>query len=221
VPQFSPTYTDLFTLAIHCALSISVTIFFLAFLEYFIHRYMMHRQTIGRRCLWSPYLASTVNEHLEHHHFYEVFNSEEDHRGKWLNIVVSVRTTVIGTSILSALVFSLDGITGYFVVAGLVAESIAWSEFHKEMHINPKGRLSKIRLYRYLNWLHFLHHQYPDKNFNVLWRMTDKLLGTCAAPQPIDYELFRRQQGGELVTREQLLREHQQAQLCQQLPGFL
>ena len=59
------------------------------------------------------------------------------------------------------------------------------------MH-QPKQRFfANWAAYKFVARHHFLHHKYPDKNFNVAFPVGDFLCGTIAHPTEADWEAMR------------------------------
>jgi hypothetical protein len=70
---------------------------------------------------------------------------------------------------------------------------LTWNFTHLEMH-KPEGRFfGKWPLFQRLARHHYLHHRYPDKNFNVFLLVGDYVFGTMAKPTAADWEDMRRQ----------------------------
>ena len=60
-----------------------------------------------------------------------------------------------------------------------------------EMH-QPKQRFfAKWAAYKFVARHHFLHHRYPDKNFNVAFPVGDWLFGTVAKVSDDDLAAMR------------------------------
>jgi sterol desaturase/sphingolipid hydroxylase (fatty acid hydroxylase superfamily) len=61
------------------------------------------------------------------------------------------------------------------------------------MH-KPEERVFKNwSAYKFLAEYHWLHHRYPNKNFNVVLPFADYVLGTCARPKQADLDCMREQ----------------------------
>ena len=48
-------------------------------------------------------------------------------------------------------------------------------------------------IYRFLARYHWLHHRYPDKNFNVVFPLADYVLGTRARANDVDLQCMHEQ----------------------------
>ena len=53
-----------------------------------------------------------------------------------------------------------------------------WNQIHMEMHKPEKRFFSHWSTYKFLARYHYLHHRYPNKNFNVVLPLADYVLGT-------------------------------------------
>jgi sterol desaturase/sphingolipid hydroxylase (fatty acid hydroxylase superfamily) len=59
------------------------------------------------------------------------------------------------------------------------------------MHKPEKRPFANWWAYKFVARHHFLHHRYPDKNFNVALPIGDFLFGTTARPTAADWEAMR------------------------------
>ena len=93
----------------------------------------------------------------------------------------------------------LSYLTGYqtFLTAAIIWPVVValhhtiWNQIHLEMH-QPKGRFfANWEAYKFVARHHFLHHRYPDKNFNVAFPVGDFLCGTIARPTEADWAAMR------------------------------
>jgi sterol desaturase/sphingolipid hydroxylase (fatty acid hydroxylase superfamily) len=85
--------------------------------------------------------------------------------------------------------FSVTGAIMFPVVVCL--HHLIWNQIHMEMH-KPESRFfSKWAAYRCVARHHYLHHRYPDKNFNVAFPIGDFLFGTIAKATEADWEAMR------------------------------
>jgi hypothetical protein len=151
----------------------------LSFIEWGVHRYLMHRPSI--RLFRSHFIEHAI----EHHgRYYHTFNRESG-AGKYLNLTLSVAGTVTGITLISPL--AMFSLTGFVVFAVLgVLHAVIWSAIHCELQLNQGMWFASTRVYRALMWHHFLHHQHPTKNFNVVIPLADYILGTAARATAAD-----------------------------------
>ena len=164
----------------HLAISIFLAYSMLSLMEYTIHRHLMHKGAFAK-FLQSTYLIDTFTDHALVHHArcYAVFD-EESRPCASINIRVRPLTTLIVMALPCLFVFLIDPITAFVLFVGAILNGAVWSEIHQEMH-RPRGAwFSNLNTYRYLKRRHYLHHCYPNTNFNTLFLMWDWLLGTAS-----------------------------------------
>jgi sterol desaturase/sphingolipid hydroxylase (fatty acid hydroxylase superfamily) len=152
----------------------------LSLMEYTIHRHLMHKVAFAK-FLENRYLVDTFRDHAIVHHArcYAVFDEESGPCAS-INIRVKPLTTLTVTALPCLLVFLIDPTTALVLFTGAVLNGAVWSEIHEEMH-RPRGAwFSKLRSYRYLKRRHYLHHRYPNTNFNTLFPIWDWILGTAS-----------------------------------------
>ena len=105
---------------------------------------------------------------VEHHTQYrKVFHDDPMPKGEdrgirlnfWEGLVEGLPVALI------LLVFSPVG-AGMFMLVVAIHHTI-WNQIHLEMHQPTKRFFANWSLYKFCARHHFLHHKYPDKNFNV------------------------------------------------------
>jgi len=127
------------------------------------------------------------NHAVTHHRQYrQTFHDEPvppgDDHGIRLNYVEGFVESILVSLLL--LPFSTVAALLFPVVVGL--HHLMWNQIHLEMH-KPEGRFfHSWPAYKYVARHHFLHHRYPDKNFNVALPIGDYLFGTVARPTAAD-----------------------------------
>jgi hypothetical protein len=165
---------------VHLGISTFVAYSMLSLMEYTIHRYLMHKSNFAK-FLQNRYLAETFRDHAIIHHArcYAVFDKESRSCAR-INIRIEPLTTLTVMALPCLLVLLLDPITSLVLFVGAILNGVVWSEIHEEMH-RPRGAwFSKLRTYQYLKRRHYLHHCYPNKNFNTLFLLWDWVLGTAS-----------------------------------------
>jgi hypothetical protein len=149
----------------------------MSFAEYAIHRWLMHRPSPG---LWDVFVR-----HVRFHHgkYYKVFNHEPDLFGRRVNLHIKAGDA-IALSVPMILLLVVLGLYWAAAVAFVipVAHAVVWSNIPEEMHdpASPGRFFCRWRLFRFLRMYHFLHHQHPQQNFNVVLPLWDYVLGTAA-----------------------------------------
>jgi hypothetical protein len=157
---------------------LSVAVLIMSFLEHQIHRTLMHRKTF--LCRLIPALKKTFEHHAHIHHgqYYKTFADEPVAPGEDRGIRLSLKEGVIEALPVSALlaVVSMEAAIMFELV--VCFHHTVWNQTHLEMH-KPQGRFfSNWPAFRFMVRHHYLHHRYPDKNFNVVFPIFDYVLGT-------------------------------------------
>ncbi len=144
-----------------------------------------------RKHFLSKYFKAVKNtfEHhavLHHGHYYRIFTDEAVPPGQDKGIRLGMLEGFIEGLPISALIaiISWPGAIIFEIVV-FIHHSI-WNMIHLEMH-KPENRFfSQWRIYKFFARHHYLHHRYPDKNFNVVLPIADYVLGTNAHPSRAD-----------------------------------
>lgn len=129
---------------------------------------------------------------VEHHTQYrKEFHDDPVPHGEDRGIRLNLREGLI-ESLPLVIVLAPFSITGAVMFPTVVClHHTIWNLIHMEMH-KPTGRFfSNWAAYKWAARHHFLHHRYPDKNFNVAFPIGDFLYGTIAKPTEADWEAMR------------------------------
>ena len=151
---------------------------FMSFCEHQIHRNLMHRKNFLIKYIGS--LKKVFEHHaiLHHGHYDEIFNDEPVARGQDHGIQLSIREGFLEALPVSALIATIS-LTGAVVLEIVVClHHFLWNNLHLEMHKPDKRFFSDWPIYKFLARHHYLHHAYPNKNFNVVLPIADYVLGT-------------------------------------------
>jgi hypothetical protein len=166
--------------ALHLLVSTLIAYPLLSLIEYLIHRYLMHKRTV----IWlskGGYLAEVFRNHAITHHArcYMLLNSDSG-KCATINITVQPLTSLLVIALPCVMMFAIDPTTSVVLLVGGLVSGCIWSVIHSEMH-RPKGSwFSNVAVYLYLKRRHFLHHRYPNTNFNTLLPMWDPIFGTVS-----------------------------------------
>jgi hypothetical protein len=68
---------------------------------------------------------------------------------------------------------------------------VLWNLIHLEMHKPANRAFAKWAVFKHVARHHFLHHRYPNTNFNVALPIGDYLFGTVAKPTTADWQAMR------------------------------
>ena len=177
-----------------------VLIVLMTLVEHQVHKRLMHKKP---RFLFLRRLAVRnkifMRHAVEHHgHYRQAFHDDAVPYGEdrgirlnlWEGIVESlpVCLVLVWFSTTAALLLPLVVCLHHFI----------WNQIHMEMHKPEKRFFANWGLYKFMARHHYLHHRYPDKNFNVVFPIGDFVFGTVAKPTDADWESMRAE---GLVTR--------------------
>lgn len=169
-----------------------------SFFEYAIHRFVMHSRGVGESLPpGASEKESVYHKHSVLHHgtFYRRFDLEEDPIGKELNIVFTwddTLTVLLALSPAIALLAYLSPVVAAVFVVFPIAHNRLWNALHREMHIPRHGRFTRTSVYRFLARHHYMHHEMPGTNFNVVLPLADFVLATSSHPKESDEAELRR-----------------------------
>jgi hypothetical protein len=87
-----------------------------------------------------------------------------------------------------AIVYIISPLFSFAIALLAFAHWFAWNIAHAHMHLRCYLWLDNWEVFRYLEWHHWLHHRYKNKNYNAVFPLADFIFGTSAKPTP---QLFR------------------------------
>lgn len=148
-----------------------------SFFEWTLHRFFMHRPSLGFRYPFEKHA-------LIHHHIFRADHSYhlENEKDKmtipmaWWNGPVLVLVASIPYFVFSFLTEKWGVWGGSGLAIGLYY--VAYEYMHWCMHLPKKRAIERSGIFFRLNGHHLLHHRYMHKNFNVVMPLADLLLGT-------------------------------------------
>lgn len=146
----------------------------MSFIEHQVHSKLMHKQSVER--FKKTFQAHAIVHHKQH--YLLTFVDEPVAPGEDKEIRLTVRKAPM-KALPFALVFGVFFWPAAFIFMGVVTmHHWIWNQIHLEMH-KPEQRLfSNWAVYKFLARYHWLHHRYPNKNFNVVFPFADYILGT-------------------------------------------
>jgi len=164
-----------------------------SFMEHQVHAKLMHKKNFlsGRTDKFKRVFEAHAIVH--HGHYSKIFSDEPVPPGEDKEIRLNVRKgpmKILPFIVLVALV-SWQGALILFATA--IFHHWVWNKIHLEMHKPEEKAWSKWPIYQFLARHHWLHHRYPNKNFNVVFPFADYVLGTNAKPTPEDLALMKEQ----------------------------
>ena len=160
----------------------------MSFIEHQIHRTLMHRKNILSGRL--PAFKKVFEHHaiLHHRHYHKIFNDEPVPHGQDRHLRLSMKEGFLEALPISVLMttISWQGAMTFLIVVCL--HHFIWNQIHMEMHKPEKRFFSHWSTYKFLARYHYLHHRYPNKNFNVVLPLADYVLGTNIRASKSDLE---------------------------------
>jgi hypothetical protein len=163
----------------------------MSFIEHQVHcRLMHHRHFMSK--LITPLNKTFENHAIKHHSIYSKnFSDEAIPPGTDKHIRLRVKEGLI-EGLPVALLLSLISIEGAIIFEMVVClHHFCWNQIHLEMHKPEQMGFSRWPVYKFLARYHWLHHRYPDKNFNVVFPLADYVLGTSARANAVDLKCMQ------------------------------
>ncbi len=166
-------------IAQHFAVSLACAYILYSFVEYSVHRWAMHRMRIAK-ALRSSFLRVLCYNHMALHHKRD-YRHETDEKDDRLSHI-SIAGIFAGAPV-AALMYWIDPFTlGVTIVFGMFY-SVFWWIVHTEMHRDKGTFFSKNAVFRYLEYRHQLHHEFPGTNYNVVLPLFDWVFRTYKVPE--------------------------------------
>lgn len=161
-----------------------------SFAEWHLHRYVMHT-----RIAWFeyPYEAHAITHHqlFQADKTYHCTDENVQHKihMAWWNGPVIILIGMIPAYVLAAPFFYFGFFeVGWVIIVSCISAGIAYftlyETLHWFMHL-PKARwIERLKVFRWINGHHVLHHRYVDKNLNVVMPLADWWFGTLITRSP-------------------------------------
>jgi len=182
-------------LTLHVALWFAALVVLMSLIEHQVHSRLMHKKP--KHFLMRTFAArrKIFDRHaiLHHRQYFKAFHDDPVPHGEDRGIQLNLREGLIESLPVSAILilFSYTGALLFPVVVCL--HHLMWNLIHMEMH-KPEGRFfSRWPAYTRLARHHYLHHRYPDKNFNVAFPVGDFLFCTMAKASEDDWQAMKRE----------------------------
>ncbi len=165
-------------IALHLLVSVLVAYAAISFVEYAVHRVLMHHMRIAIR-LGSKLLMELCKNHMALHHkkgyrHSTVHDEQDDVR--WQVSLAGFLPNIVVCFILTC-IDPLSGATMFFI--GTVY-GIVWWAVHNEMHRHQGRAFANNAVFQYIERRHQLHHLYPKTNYNLLFPLWDWVFATEA-----------------------------------------
>jgi len=165
-------------------LAISAVI--MSFAEHQIHRHLMHNSNfLSRR--FQPF-KQTVESHavLHHGHYRAIFSDEPVPPGQDRGLRLSLKEGFLEALPVACLIATISLPGAIILVMVVCLHHFFWNIIHVEMHKPEQRFFSSWPLYKWLARHHYLHHRYPNSNFNVVLPLADYVLGTNSRASKAD-----------------------------------
>ncbi|MCF4969119.1 sterol desaturase family protein [Nostoc sp. CMAA1605] len=170
-----------------------------SFAEHQTHQNFMHKKVLSE---WFykkyPNVFKEVYEgHAIRHHgiWYRQFDFEPHPEGSDDNIrfrAVEIITALVLFLPIDLLFWMISPLAGVTFVVMLLIHAFTWNTIHTQMHQPSDTFFADWGVFRWLATHHYLHHQFTNKNYNIVFPLADYILGTKIKPRMRDLrELLR------------------------------
>lgn len=168
-------------------LAVPVTLLLFNVGVYSVHRHLGHHKKTFARMFYARHAG-------DHHSFFApghmTYNSARDWRvilfPAWLIVVHTLLITLPVWWLLAQFDHNVAGLVGGALVLGYLAYEV----FHACEHLPPENPVTRLPWIRQMRRLHELHHRrelMQERNFNIVFPLTDYLFGTLYwEPEPTD-----------------------------------
>lgn len=168
-------------------LAVPVTLLLFNVGVYSVHRHLGHHKKTFARMFYARHAG-------DHHSFFApghmTYNSARDWRvilfPAWLIVVHTLLITLPVWWLLAQFDRNVAGLVGGALVLGYLAYEV----FHACEHLPPENPVTRLPWIRQMRRLHELHHRrelMQERNFNIVFPLTDYLFGTLYwEPEPTD-----------------------------------
>jgi len=158
-----------------------------SFFEWTLHRFFMHRPTLGFRYPFERHA-------LIHHHIFRAdhtYHAVDINDAKKIPMAWWNGPVLVGLCQLPFLVAALIWQKWGVLCGGAIACTIyfaAYEYMHWCMHLPKHRHVERSGIFFRLNGHHLLHHRYMHKNFNVVCPLADLLLGTLLLRSKVHFQ---------------------------------
>jgi hypothetical protein len=166
----------------------AVLLVLMSLIEHQVHSRLMHKKpryffTRGLKARTRIFTSHAVEHHKQYRkNFHDDPVPHGEDRGIRLNLGEGLVESLPVSLVLAC--FSTTGAIMFPMVVCL--HHVIWNQIHMEMHKPEKRFFSRWAAYRFVARHHYLHHRYPDKNFNVAFPVGDFVFGTIAVATEAD-----------------------------------
>jgi Fatty acid hydroxylase len=161
-----------------------------SFMEWLLHRYVMHRP-LGK--FRYPFRAHALVHHrvfrADDSYHLQCENDKETIPMAWWNGPVLVTLAVLPALPLTWVLGSWSFLAG--AAAATIAYFGMYEYLHWCMHLPKQRVIERSGLFFRLNGHHLLHHRYMHKNFNVVLPLADLCFGTLLLRSKVHFAQAR------------------------------
>jgi hypothetical protein len=172
------------------AIGILGGVFAASMFEWVLHRYFMHRPSLGIRYPFERH-AMVHHQVFKADHTYHLIRDEDKKTipMAWWNgpVLVAMAQSPV---LLAAIIFQKWGMLAGGALACTVYYA-AYEYLHWCMHLPRKRSIERSGIFFRLNGHHLLHHRYQGKNFNVVLPLADLILGTLVVRSRVSFAQAR------------------------------
>src|ERR1700677_693288 len=158
-----------------------------SFFEWVLHRYFMHRPSLGFRY---PFERHALVHHkiFKADHTYHLIHEADKMTipMPWWNVPVFICRVALPFLVI-ALLSRKWGILCGAAMASIVYYA-AYEYIHWCMHLPKKRHVERSGIFFRLNGHHLLHHRYMHRNYNVVLPLADLLLGTLLLRSKVQFK---------------------------------
>jgi hypothetical protein len=160
----------------------------MSFIEHQVHRRLMHRKNMLSGRL--PAFKKVFEHHalLHHGHYHKIFHDEPVPPGQDRHLRLSMTEGVLEALPIAVLMTTISWQGAMTFVMVVCLHHGIWNQIHMEMHKPEQRFFRHWATYKFLARHHYLHHRYPNKNFNVVLPLADYVLGTNMRASTSDLE---------------------------------
>ena len=166
----------------------------MSFIEHQVHSRLMHRRNFlsDRRASFKrTFEAHAIVHHTQH--YGKIWSDAPVPAGEDKEIRLNVHKAPIKAIPFAAFIAFISWPGALIFMATVTLHHWIWNKIHLEMHKPEQRGFSQWPAYKFLAQYHWLHHRYPDKNFNVVFPFADYVLGTTAKPNAADLKHMNEQ----------------------------
>lgn len=178
---------------IHLVCWFCALVVLMSLIEHQVHSRLMHRKPRhiffrslrARRRIFTSHAVEHHTQYRRSFHDHPVPHGED--RGIRLNLREGLLES-LPVSLVLACVSTTAAVMFPMVVC---MHHVLWNLIHLEMHKPSNRAFARWAVFKHVARHHFLHHRYPNTNFNVALPIGDYLFGTVAKPNAADWQAMR------------------------------